>query len=464
MFETVRLRPAVQPVAQAAGETMPPANRKIENLILVIFWLLLLEGALRKWVAPQLSQYIFFIRDPFVLLLYWHALRAGAFRNQGLLFQAGLAFAVCAIFLAFIQSISFGNPRMFIVTIYGWRQYFLYLPLPFVMAATLNADSLVRVARHALVAAILMAPLVFMQFQSSPSAIINRGIADDESLQFRSMGLGAGTIRPSGSFTSNVGVGNLIPSSLAFLLSMWLMPARGRRFGTVFLLLAAAGIATCLALSGSRGAFVHSALVFLSAILAGAVSRNAGIRTRAVMIPVAALLAGVVLYPLVFPDALEAMLARVQAASASEAQVTSFGLFGRAFYDAIGFVSAIGTTPLTGFGLGLGGNGRTFLGPAIADIAGNIYAESEWSRHIIDLGSVVGVLFIAYRIVFTVVLLQQSVAATRATGNPLPVLLFGYVGVGLFFSQLTGHGTIGGFIWLYLGLCMAACRTGFRPR
>ena len=43
----------------------------------MIYWLLIFEGALRKWVFPEYQQIIFFLRDPIVLLAY-----IIAFRNQ----------------------------------------------------------------------------------------------------------------------------------------------------------------------------------------------------------------------------------------------------------------------------------------------------------------------------------------------------------------------------------------------
>jgi hypothetical protein len=38
----------------------------------------------------------------------------------------------------------------------------------------------------------------------------------------------------------------------------------------------------------------------------------------------------------------------------------------------------------------------------------------------------------------------------------LPVLLFMYVAVALMEGQLTGHGLVNGFGWIYVGVCMAA--------
>ena len=458
MFETVRLRVPVVAQPRADAAVLPVANRKIENLVLVIFWLLLLEGALRKWVAPEYSRVLFFIRDPFVLLLYWKAWRMGAFRSSEPFLNIGLLFAGVALLVSFVQSVTFGDTRILAVVVYGWRQYFLYLPLPFVMAATLNMDSLQRFARHTFIAAILMAPLIFLQFHSPPSAVVNRGISDDESLQFQSFAFTGGGVRPSGPFTSTVGVVHLIPSTLALLLAVWLTPKRQRKFSTVMLLLTAAGTATCLAMSGSRAAFIHVGIVVSSGVVLGLVTRDSSVRSRALVIPLVLLGAGAALYPIIFPDALAAMLGRVTEAYASESQASSLGVFGRALGETLNFVGFLGDTPILGSGFGMGGNGRTYLGALDPVLAARVYAESDWSRHIVDFGPLFGILFIVYRIAFTFSVGLQALRATRLSASPFPLLLFGYMGIGFFYGQLTGHGTVGGFLWLYLGLCMAATR------
>lgn len=460
MYEVVRLRSTVVPAQpQADAGAVPATSRKIGTLVLAIFWLLLMEGALRKWVAPEYSRFLFFIRDPFVLLLYWKAWRMGAFRNADPFLSIGLMFAGVALLLSFAQSVTFGDTRILAVVVYGWRQYFLYLPLPFVMAATLNMDFLQRFARHTFVAAILMAPLVFLQFHSPPSAVVNRGISDDENLQFQSFAFTGGGVRPSGTFTSTVGVVHLIPSTLALLLGVWLTPKPRRKFSTAMLVVTAAGVATCLAMSGSRAAFIHVGLVVLSSMALGLVSRDFSIRTRALVIPLILLGLGIVLYPIVFPDALAAMLGRVAEAYSTESKGSSLGVFGRALWETLNFVGFLGDTPIQGYVFGIGGNGRTYLGTIDPELAGRVFAESDWSRHIVDFGPLFGILFIIYRIVFTLSVGIQALRATRLSASPFPLLLFGYMGIGLFYGQLTGHGTVGGFLWLYLGLCMTAIRS-----
>ena len=55
------------------------AKRYIRYLIWTYFWLLLLEGALRKWVLPDLSNPLLLVRDPVVLAIYALSLQARVF-------------------------------------------------------------------------------------------------------------------------------------------------------------------------------------------------------------------------------------------------------------------------------------------------------------------------------------------------------------------------------------------------
>jgi hypothetical protein len=43
-------------------------RRRLCNVIVLIYYLLILEGALRKWIAPGYQKELFFVRDPFYFL------------------------------------------------------------------------------------------------------------------------------------------------------------------------------------------------------------------------------------------------------------------------------------------------------------------------------------------------------------------------------------------------------------
>jgi hypothetical protein len=122
--------------------------------------------------------------------------------------------------------------------------------------------------------------------------------------------------------------------------------------------------------------------------------------------------------------------------------------------------------PLTGFGIGYAGNAASILGLRLP-----VYAEDDWSRHVVDLGPVLGLLYIIYRIAVVAWLGYVATRGVRRTGYALPLVLFGFAGTILLSGQITGHGSILGFGWLFAGFLLAASRlepqgvgAGRRPR
>ncbi|MBY0468999.1 MAG: hypothetical protein K2Q07_08495, partial [Burkholderiaceae bacterium] len=73
-------------------------------------------------------------------------------------------------------------------------------------------------------------------------------------------------------------------------------------------------------------------------------------------------------------------------------------------------------------------------------------------------GPAFGVCYIAFRLGLVVWLLRLVLQATRRVPDPLPMLLFAFASYVLLLGQLTGHGTINVYGWLFTGLCIAASR------
>ena len=83
--------------------------------------------------------------------------------------------------------------------------------------------------------------------------------------------------------------------------------------------------------------------------------------------------------------------------------------------------------------------------------------------YIVELGPVLGIGFIGFRVMLTLWLGGKAVRAARRCADITPFVLFGYVGIVLLQNQITGHGTINGFAWFFVGLCLAAARIAGGP-
>jgi hypothetical protein len=441
-----------QVLASAAAEK---SRRSIVMLIMGIFLLLIAEGAIRKWLLPAYGRYLFFVRDPFLITAYLVALASGWWPKRQPILAFALGFAAFALLLGAIQLMTTGaGDSLLLIVAYGWRNYFLYIPLPFLMASTFRREDVQRFVRLVLLVSAPIAALAFLQFFSPMGSPINVGIADDISMQFRGLGLDATRTRPMGPFTSDQGQREFIVALTAIAVALWVMPAR-RRLAPLWLLFVGTGAAfTCIAVSGSRGAVVHVGIVLCAAVASAVVTKAGGGTVRAIVWPLVITVVAVALFPVLFPEGYETFTARWTGAGAVEAQHFKWGIFGRALYGFVDFLHLLTQTPLLGYGIGLAGNASILLGVHVDGL--NAWTETDWARHIVDLGPVFGPVFIVFRVVCVIWLLRRALVATRAQGDPLPLILLAYAGVELLQAQVTGHGTVNGFTWIFCGLMLAA--------
>jgi hypothetical protein len=224
------------------------------------------------------------------------------------------------------------------------------------------------------------------------------------------------------------------------------------------LLLAAGGVATCLALGGSRATLLHCGLIAVIGMGLVVIGRSTALKLRSVLLPLTLAWLFAALYPVVYPEGFATFAARWDVAASAESKTFQGGVFGRALYGFVDFTRLWDNTPVLGYGLGLGGNASTTLGVKIDGGDPLSLAETDWARHIVDLGPVFGTGYIVFRIVLVLWLGVLVLKATRRGAGPLPLLLFAYAGYVLLLGQVTGQGAVNAYAWLFTGLCIAAAR------
>ena len=450
----------VAPAAPAGAARSPArelARRRVVRLVFVVYLLAIFEGALRKYVLPEFGQYIFFVRDPFVAWAYVIATRAGLWPRGEVLWRVTQWAALLGVVLLILQ-LAFGPPSdlRLLLGVYGWRAYFFYTPLAFLVGAQFEREDLLRLARLTLLLAVPISLLVAVQFFSAPGAAVNVGTADDKLLQFQGLVVDTTHVRPAGPFSSNVGQQQLDNTAFAMLLALVILPAARRRIVLPTLLAGGGAVLTCVALSGSRGTILQTAMILLFALPLALLVRDAATRARAALIPLVLGVGAVLLYPVVFPESFAAFTLRWTTAAHDESDVG--GVFGRALLGFTDFLRLTDAVPPLGLGLGFGGNAATLLKATIDGVRPDAYAETDYARHMVDLGVFFGVLYITFRLVFVAWLLRRVVRATRRSGDPLPMMLFAYAGYVILIGQITGNGSINLYGWLFSGVCLAACR------
>ncbi len=240
------------------------ARRAVVTLVFVVYSLLIVEGALRKWLFPAQNEILYFARDPFTLAIYVIAVRYRLIRVTPLLRGLIGLGAACGAVVA-IQTVVAGVDPLIVA--YGWRNYFYYAPLTYVIASCFREDDIRRLLRISILICIPMAALVYWQFVSPPDSFINKNVVAD-TFVFRVTG---DIVRTTGTFSFTAGYALFVGSIVAMMTVVWMRAGPVRVISPLLLILASLAALTMIALSGSRTVFLIIGAEFVAALMASIV-------------------------------------------------------------------------------------------------------------------------------------------------------------------------------------------------
>ena len=182
----------------------------LKRWIWIYFWLLIFEGALRKWVMPSLGGPLLLVRDPVAVIIYFQAYRCQKFSMKTMwplrYLQPG--------WFCWRAHKSLRASAPLPVALYGLRSYVLHLPLIFIMADTLTAEDLHKFGRWLLLLAVPMMVLVLAQFRAASNTWLNAAVGEGGS-QIMSAG---NHVRPAGTFSYDVGPQCLVVLTASFII------------------------------------------------------------------------------------------------------------------------------------------------------------------------------------------------------------------------------------------------------
>ncbi len=427
--------------------------RNIRRLIWVYFWLLIFEGALRKWVVPRLSDPLLIIRDPVVVAIYVLAIKAHIWPKNRFIYALGVIAGLSWFVSVLVLQQYFPIKPLLFVTAYGFRSNFLHLPLIFVIAKVFDREEVKRMGWWFLLVLIPLAALVTVQFSASPDAFVNRTAGTGEGLQITA---GGGKIRPPGTFSFVSGMIFYAAACAAFLLHAGLVRGIYRNW-----LLYAGGFALVVAtaVSGSRSVLL-SELVVISMLVVIFFTRPSALGSfgRNVLIAVVLLLLASRL-PF-FKQGVDILSDRFTESAEATQTTVATNLIDRVIEGFTEGLSHLDRIPWAGYGLGLGTNAaaKVLVGRTIF-----LLSEGEWPRVLLESGPVLGLAFIGWRVAFTVWLGSVCYRSLRG-GEILPIILYGSCFLTLLNGQF-GQPTNLGFAVLLGGLCLASTeREYYRKR
>lgn len=164
------------------------------------FWLYLVlifvEGAMRKWFMPSLSNVWMMCREPIVI---WTVL--SLIGTQNLRSRVAKAFMIIGCIMM-LTTLTLGHQNVW-VAFYGFRIWFFHIPYIFIMSNKLNREDLIRICKFLILVFIPMTVLYVMQWGAPPSSILNASMGGG--VEEQGVQTAYGAVRPSGTFGHCVG-------------------------------------------------------------------------------------------------------------------------------------------------------------------------------------------------------------------------------------------------------------------
>ena len=422
---------------------------KAEKIVIWLFLFLLIgEGALRKWFLPSLATPLLVVRDPLAVWLVFRGLQRGMLQGN-----TTMIVMFITTLISFILTMTMGHGNIW-VAIYGARIYVIYFPLMYVIGKILTYDDVVKIGKVILWMSLGMTAILVLQHISSPSARINIGVGGEGTSTFNANGAGADVFRPSGTFSFISGPVDFYTVVAAYVLFFWLNP---KEINRLLLMASSFSLIIAVAVSISRSLLILVGICVLFAAIIALL-----INTKLLMRMCVAAVVTVIICLLLlnkstfFNNTVQAFSGRIAFAAAAEnSGNANAGLMGsiynRGILGALSSFENAFNEPVWGEGLGLGTNVGAQL---TTGTVGFLVGEGEADRVMGEMGFILGGLILIIRLIISCDFLLRSYKALKRN-NILPWMLASAVCLTIFIGQL-GQPTNLGFMSLSGGLLLGA--------
>ena len=417
----------------------------LKKLFWAYFLLLIFEGALRKWIVPQLSAPLLLVRDPVAMLIILEAYRTKKWPEKWSVVTGILTAGLLG--LCFLQAVVGNNP--WVAAVYGLRSYLLPFPVAFIMGENLDAEDLRKFGVWTLWLMLLETAVEIAQFMASAHSFLNAGAyAGAEQI-----GYAGGHVRASGTFSFVSGPAIYGPLVAVFLLYGVVNDKLAKKW---LLWAATAALILSVPMVGSRSYVVQLATVVVAAGVAGMFGVSQFLKLIKIAVPLMAMFLVVSLLP-VFSRATSTMAERFQGADEVEGGGSIKTVL--AHRVATPLLTRIEQTDYSSNPIGIGmGRGAPAITTLLEGTASFAAGEDELDHMMIEFGPYPGLAFASFRLILGLYILGGAIARARE-GKPLAILLSPLMITGIILNVLeqpTGQG----FMVILLAFSLAAIKPG----
>jgi hypothetical protein len=420
-------------------------EHRIRLLLWSYLWLLVLEGAVRKWV-PGFSAAFLLVRDPIALAIGWYGAKLGI--GSRLVWNVFCIYAALITVLGLLQIVAGENT--FLIFLYGWRSYVLHIPVIIVAQHFWRGDELHKVLKWFLSLSIPMTMLMCLQYVAPASSFLNAGAQGEGSSQLEGA---LGHIRPAGTFSFITGPSTFYPLVAAICFYGFFFSRRP--FNRNLLMFASGAVLLAIPISVSRTLALSVGIVIVCGFIA-ALIRSATEQSGAILPKI---LYGVVVFffltvalaqTSLAKDAIETFVARWTSAAGDEGATVT--LSERVLSTVTSPLGLAADVPLIGGGIGAGSVAASFL--RSGDNTVFIFGEGSLEREFTELGLIFGSFFLLFRLTCAVLYAVISLKDLRR-GTVLSWLLILPACSSIFLAQLD-QATAQGFLVVTIGLALGS--------
>jgi len=392
----------------AQVSTKPLTLSRAGYIFLSVFLIIVLEGAVRKWVSSATSLPLILLRDLLALSLVLYAWKGGHFRRQKKIAVAMLAWSCLVLGWGLLQLV--GGESSPLVLMIGLRFWLLYIWFAVAASAAMNEADYRAAILLAGCLMIALAPLAVLQHYSPPGARINTQVDGDEEGVFVAI---AGVVRTTGTFSFTSGYATYL--AMVAPLVFGILGARKRTSRQqLFALTVFAAFVIGALVSGSRSATITSGMMFVVYLVGRLVFSKVRNKPAALAAAIIALVfAGIFAY--VFQEAIGVTQTRFEQASAAE------DFWERVFYVLFGEPWAYEAATWLGSGVGFGSNLASYVRTGSAELFA--LAETEGGRILLE-GGLLGIAFTALKVVVLGLGTFKSLRIAKKTNSPYPILVW----------------------------------------
>ncbi|HEY3569717.1 MAG TPA: hypothetical protein VGP73_17420 [Thermoanaerobaculia bacterium] len=436
-------------IVLAGGAAAVWAFRRWRTAVQYALFLMIFEGAIRKWVFPGAQDLVYFAKDVLLLGAY-----LGFFRDRPRLrlrLPALPALYGVLAASALIGLLEVFNPALpnLLVGIFGFKAYFFYVPLLFVVPAAFPTDAeLYRFLRRYALVAIPVGLLAVAQFFSPASSVLNTYARSGEDAYVATFGSSA-YVRVTSTFSFITGFTTYLLATAILILA--LLGAGLWRFRGHLPLFAALGMTILgMLMSGSRAPVLFLAVLFPLYWWLGVIRERGGGAAFGRLLVALTLVALAMYSTATGQKAIDAFLGRAAGGGDVPTRVASPILSPYLLLPDVG---------LLGFGIGSTHQTAATLAPNLVPYSWlhGLNVEVESGRIMLELGPIGFLLVYFVRVYLAVFAFRQVLALRTRFHRALAIASF------LFFLTALPGGAVFDvtsdfYYWFFVGLLMLAIR------